>query len=85
MRHLKFAFVFLQVRELEVVQDTWEHYFADLLNKCFAKADSNTAKVGTETIGVSFFATWGQTDGVWIVESLRDELGWLLPLLGIIA
>ncbi len=47
-----------------MVQDTWEHYLADLLNECFAKADTNTAKVGTETIGVSFFATWGQTDGV---------------------
>ncbi len=73
------------MRELEVVQNTWQHDLADLLNECFAQADTHTTKVRAETIGVSFFAAWGQTNGVGIVEALRDELTWLLPFLGIVA
>jgi len=42
MRHLKIVFVFIQMRELEVVKDAREHHLADLLNECFAKTDTDT-------------------------------------------
>ena len=64
VRHLKFVFVFFQVRQLEVVQDTWEDYLADLINECLAQTNACTSQERAETIGVSFFATWCQTDGV---------------------
>ncbi len=73
------------MRELEVVQNTWEHNLADLIHECLAQTYAYTAEERTETIGVSFFATRSQTNKIGVVETLRDELAWLLPLLGIVA
>ena len=72
------------MRELEVVQKTCENNLADLLYGCFAQTDAETAEERTETIGVSFFATWSQTNGVSVVKAIWDELAWLLPFLRIV-
>ena len=71
--------------KFKVIQQDGKGQFAHTLNECLAYADATTSQEWCETVGVSLLPARRQMVWTLAVESLGDKLGWLLPLIWVVA
>ena len=48
--------------------------------KCLTEADSLTSVERCPSVRVTLLTFWGEEERVFVIESLREELTWPLPL-----